>query len=314
MTKQRPQLRFLGGFIGAIALTLGPALIAGELSVDLGRGPVSVLIPTGYQPETPAPLLLLLHGYTSSGSETEAILQFAPEADARGMIYAFPDGTEDFLGNRFWNATDACCNFFGSVVDDVGYLLSLIVEISSQLNVDAQRVYIAGHSNGGFMAYRFACDQAETIAAVVSVAGATFLDVADCTPSRPVKTLQIHGTADGTIDYDGGFTVDFYPGAIETTETWATYNGCDPVATVGSPLDLESTLPGAETTVMRYETGCESGASASLWTIEGGGHVPNISSTFTATVADFLLGPDVDGVFGDGFESGDVTAWSAQVP
>lgn len=87
---------------------------AGEISVDAGRGSILVQVPSDYQPTTPAPLLILLHGYTSSGAETEAILQFAPEADARGLIYAFPDGTQDPLGNRFWNATDACCNFLAA--------------------------------------------------------------------------------------------------------------------------------------------------------------------------------------------------------
>jgi polyhydroxybutyrate depolymerase len=305
----------LAALLLAILARSTTPLHAGEITIDLGRGAVAILIPSGYDPDTPTPLLILLHGYTSSGAETEAALQFAPEADARGMLYAFPDGTVDSVGNRFWNATDACCNFFGSAVDDVAYLRSLIQAIGVELNVDPSRVFIAGHSNGGFMAYRFACDQADVVAAVVSVAGATFENPADCAPSRPVRTLQIHGTADGTIDYNGGFTVATYPGAIETTETWATYNGCDSIATTGlPPRDLDATLPGAETTVMRYESNCRDEASASLWTIEGGAHVPDISATFASQVASFLLGPATDTVFADGFESGDTSAWSALLP
>lgn len=288
---------------------------AGEITVDLGRGPVPVLIPSSYVPGTPAPLLILLHGYTSSGQQTESILQFAPIANERGMIYTFPDGTVDFVGNRFWNATNACCNFFASGVDDVAYIRDLIQAISDELTVDPSQIFVTGHSNGGFMAYRFACDEAERVAAVVSVAGATFEDASACTPSRPVRTLQIHGTNDGTINYNGGFTIATYPGAIETTETWASYNGCDNVATTGlPPLDLDAGLAGDETTVMRYEANCQQGASASLWTIEGGAHVPDISATFTREVASFLLGPPVDVVFVDGFESGDTSAWSDLAP
>lgn len=304
----------LWALLGSFALFGAPASAA-EITIDLGRGPVRVLIPGDYVAGTPAPLLILLHGYTSSGEETESILQLAPVADARGMIYTFPDGTADFVGNRFWNATNACCNFFASGVDDVAYIRSLIQGISDELTVDPGQVFVAGHSNGGFMAYRFACDEADRVAAVVSVAGATFDDPSACTPSRPVRTLQIHGTNDGTIDYNGGFTIATYPSAIETTETWATYNGCDAVATTGlPPLDLDAGLPGEETTVMRYETNCQQGASASLWTIEGGAHVPNISDSFTREVASFLLGPELDVIFTDSFESGDTSAWSDLVP
>lgn len=317
----------IGDRLAVLVMVLGVGLAplgtrAGEISVDAGRGPVSVQVPSGYQPTIPAPLLILLHGYTSSGAETEAVLQFAPEADARGMIYAFPDGTEDAFGNRFWNATDACCNFFGSTVDDVAYLSDLIDVIAMSLNVDPARIFVAGHSNGGFMAYQFACEQADSVAAIVSVAGATFDDPADCVPSRPVRTLQIHGTADGTILFDGGFLLGggFYPSAQTTTETWAAYNGCDMVATVDPvPLDLDASIAGDETTVMRYETNCDAGAGAqpatsSLWTIAGGAHVPTISATFTGHVADFLLGPEAPPIFADGFESGSTNAWSATDP
>lgn len=280
--------------------------------VDAGRGPITVLVPEGYDAATPAPLMLLLHGYTSSGAETEAVLQFAPVADARGMLYAFPDGTEDFLGNRFWNATDACCNFFASTVDDSAYLLALIQQIEGALSVDPERVFVSGHSNGGFMAYRFACDHADVVSAVVSVAGATFLDPTDCSPSEPVRTLQIHGTADGTIDYDGGFTVAFYPGALETTETWATYNGCDLPGVAGpTNLDLDSSLPGDETMVLDHTAGCDPGGASSLWTIVGGAHAPTVSASFGPLVADFLLGSGLP--FTDGFESGDTGAWTDTV-
>ena len=107
---------------------------------------------------------MLLHGYTSSGQEQEAYLKFAPEADRRGVLYATPDGTTDARNNRFWNATDACCNLYGSTVDDCAYLVDLIKAVSAQYTVDTQRVYLVGHSNGAFMSFRMACDHADVIA------------------------------------------------------------------------------------------------------------------------------------------------------
>ncbi len=300
-------MRRLVAILGAVS-----ALVAGfaqaDITVDAGRGPVNVIVPSTYDPSVPMPLLLLLHGYTSSGSETEAILQLTPTAEARGFLYAYPDGTADPLGNRFWNATDACCDFFFSGVDDSTYLRALIEAIDTALTVDAERVFISGHSNGGFMAYRMACDHADRIAAVVSVAGATFNDPADCSPALPVHTLQVHGTADGTIAYDGGFTIATYPGAIGTTERWATYNGCSTTPAIDPlMLDLDSGLPGAETTVSRYRDGCQAGGSSALWTIDGGEHVPALTPVFNDLVVDFLYQIR----FRDGFETGDLSAWTS---
>jgi len=148
-----------------------------------------------------------------------------------------------------------------------------------------------GHSNGGFMSYRMACDLSERIASIASLAGATWDDPADCAPAAPVHVLQIHGTSDDTILYDGGSIQSVpYPGALQTVESWASSNGCSLVPDTSLPSrDLDASLPGSESTVARYATGC-AGAIAELWTIPGGEHVPDLSATFSRQVVDWLLG------------------------
>ncbi len=261
---------------------------AGELFIDLGRGPVLVRVPASYDPETPTPLVMLLHGYGATGQLQEAYMQFAPIADEFGFIYLHPDGLEDVLGNQYWNATDACCDFFGDT-DDSGYLRALIEEIRLQLNVDDRRVYIVGHSNGGFMSYRMACDHSDIVAAIVSLAGATFLDPTDCAPTEPVHILQIHGTNDATIFYGGGCLVNCYPGAVQSVETWAAYDGCEIVGDDSAkPIDIDAGIPGNETLITTYDTDCVPGGSAQLWTIVGGAHVPDIVDDFSYQVVEFL--------------------------
>ena len=258
-----------------------------------GDRPVTVHVPASYDASRPAPLVILLHGYTGTGDGQNEYFDFAPAADAHGYVYAFPDGTIDSSGNRFWNATDACCNFDKAGVDDVAYLTDVITEIQAKLAIDPKRIALVGHSNGGFMSYRFACEQADLVAALVSLAGATFADPADCAPSEPVSVVQIHGTADDVIRYEGG-TLDngSYPGAETTAETWATYDGCDETssplsAKVDVDADLADGADPAETTVAEW-SGCKSGAAVQLWTIPDGGHVPPISPTFADSVMDFL--------------------------
>lgn len=275
--------------LGVLSLG-GAALQAGEVTIDLGRGPVTVYIPSSYDDEVPAPLLLLLHGYSANGAGQEAYMRFLPATEAAGVIYAHPDGTTDFFGLQFWNATDACCDFFDSNVDDSGYLLALIEAIEANLNVDPRRIYVTGHSNGGFMSYRMACDHADKIAAIASLAGATWLDDGDCNATQPVHVLQIHGTADDTILYPGGCLGACYPGAIGSAKRWAITNGCDRVLDGSSPkLDLVTNLPGAETRVGKVETGCFPGGSAEHWRIRDGSHAPSLSGNYAEAVIEYLL-------------------------
>ncbi len=263
---------------------------AGETIVADGR-PALLHVPPGYDPNTPAPLVILLHGYSVSAAIQEAYFALTPLSDQYGFLYLMPDGTLNPQSNRFWNATDACCNFFGSSVDDSIYVLHLIEATEALFNVDAGRVYLVGHSNGGFMAYRAACDHADRIAALVSLAGATFQNPASCAPSEPVHTLQIHGTSDGSIFYDGGLLFGRgYPGAVRTTELWAGYDGCSAVPDTSLPsLDLDSSIAGAETTVARYASECSAGGSAELWTIHAGSHIPPLTPAFRELVVQYLL-------------------------
>ncbi|MFO0617490.1 MAG: PHB depolymerase family esterase [Polyangiaceae bacterium] len=278
------------GTTSSVASSTGAGMVTTDFTAG-GDRPTTVFVPPNYDATKPAPLLILLHGYTASGAIQEAYLKVKAVAQAHGMIYAHPDGTKEdsTAKNQFWNATDACCNFYGSTVDDSKYLIDLVNEIKTRVNVDPKRVYFFGHSNGGFMSHRMACDHAGDIAAIASLAGAMYDDPSNCKPSEPVAVLQIHGTADETIAYAGGTTVTTYPGAVETITDWATLDGCAPTPDTSKPnLDLEGSLMGDETKVTAFN-GCKAGGAAELWTIEGGSHVPSISATFTETVVQFLL-------------------------
>jgi polyhydroxybutyrate depolymerase len=256
-----------------------------------GDRPVTVYVPRSYDPAVPTPLVMLLHGYSADGEVEELYLQFQPVAAARGFLYLYPDGTVDKMGYHFWNATDACCNLYGADVDDSAYLSSLIDQAKARFNVDPKRVYLIGHSNGGFMSYRMACDHADQIAAIASLAGAMWEDTSKCKPSGPVSVLEMHGTADNEVDYGGSSIAgNTYPSAPQTVKDWATFDGCSLTPDTSAPnLDLEASIPGAETTVTQYDKGCKPGGYAELWTIQGAGHIPSFTASFQPDVIDFLF-------------------------
>lgn len=239
-----------------------------------GEREASVHLPRELARDREYPLVVLLHGYSASGQLQDLYLGISSLVSEYEFILVIPDGTveDSSAGNRFWNATDACCNFHGSTVDDVVYLSGLIDEALEELPIDAGRVYLFGHSNGGFMSYRMACDTPERITAIASLAGATFKDPSDCDPSEPVSVLQIHGTDDATIPYEGNETM---PSALESVEFWAAETGCDlGAARVGERLDLDDTLEGDDTDALYFEEGCAAGFDHGLYSIIDGSHLP----------------------------------------
>lgn len=243
--------------------------------------------PEGWDRRTPLPLVLVIHGYGVGGLAQAVYFGMQRLVDEEQFVLAAPDGTLDGSGKRFWNATDTCCDFGGRGVDDVAYLSGLVAEISARYPIDAKRVYVMGHSNGGAMAMRLACDRTTLFAAALELAGPFWSDPqASCNPAAPIALRVVHGTGDTVVPYDGGplgvGSATSSPGARAVAAFFATKNGCMPTPDESAPaLDLEDTLAGPETKVTRF-AGCPGGADVELWSIEGGAHIPSLQPDFAA--------------------------------
>ena len=269
-----------------------PSDAATDATVDAGPiggdRPLALFrAPDGWDQKTPLPLLLVVHGYGIGGYAQEIYFNVLPLVEEQQIIVAAPDGTLDSAGKRFWNAVDACCDFDGKNVDDVKYLTGLVDEIAARVPVDRKRVWLLGHSNGGAMSMRLACDRSKTFAAVFELAGPFWSNpAAQCAPETPIAIRVVHGTADATVPYDGGAKIA-PRSAPEIAAFFASKNGCGAQPSAGAPLDLEANLPGAETVVSRYD-GCAAGGDVELWSITGGEHIPNLAPGFRAIVWDYF--------------------------
>lgn len=275
--------------IAAGVLALLPALAPAQ-TIDAGRGELPVTVPGGHTADEPSPLIVLLHGYTSNGPRVDAYMGLSEVADEYGFLLVAPEGMREPADeeNPYWNASDACCNFYDTGIDDVGYLMSVISRMREEYNIDDRRIYLIGHSNGGFMSYRMAYEHSDTIAAIVSLAGASHADRRDA-PEHPVSVLQIHGTADGTIAYQGGeIRENRYPGAMGSVRQWAAYNGCTSRGRARERRDLDASLPGHETGVLTFDVGCRAGGAVELWTITAGAHSPTVSDSYAAQLVEWL--------------------------
>lgn len=261
---------------------------AGGASLDAGppprpstvgprERPARLFVPAAYDGETALPLVMLLHGNGVTAMVQDLYLGLTRRARADGFYLLLPDGTEDASGNPHWDV-------LGAALDDHAYLRGLLEEVVEAVPVDRGRVLVIGHSNGAFMAYRLACDSADLVTGVASLAGSQAQHA--CAPTEDVAILQIHGSADSTVLYDGGAIAGLeYPSAPALVDDWAMRQGCDPTPTDGASLDLTPDVDGAETRVAAY-AGCR--AEVTLWTMEGVEHIPAIGANFTPSVLDWL--------------------------
>lgn len=231
--------------------------------------------PTGLAPGERRPLLIFLHGLGASGKTAFDVLHLAAFGARERVFVLAPDGSVDRQKRQFWNAGSACCNFDRQEIDDVARLTQLIDTWRARPDVDSSRIYVMGHSNGGFMTERLACALGDRITAAASMSGAAPPVAQPCTATKSLALLEVHGDADEIVRYAGGSVFDSaqlsrFPGAQEGFRDWAKRFGCSASAQPAPDRDLDARLPGSETRVERYAN-CTSG-SVELWTVRGGNH------------------------------------------
>jgi len=192
-------------------------------------------IPASYNPGTPSPLVLSFHGYTSNAQINFIYTNFNSIADTAGFILIHPQGTL-FNGATHWNVGGWT---LGSTVDDVGFVSTLLDTISNFYNIDQDRIYSTGMSNGGFMSFLLSCQLSNRIAAIASVTGSmTPQTYNNCNPQHPTPILQIHGTADGTVPYNGDST--WTKSINDVLQYWVDFNDCNSTPSVSNVPDVNS--------------------------------------------------------------------------
>ncbi len=243
--------------------------------------------PAAYTGNTPVPLVINMHGYTSNNLEQEFYGDFRAIADTANFLVVHPNGTLDNQGNRFWNTFGT-----GATVDDVGFISDLIDALQATYNIDPQRIYSTGMSNGGFMSYTLACELNDRIAAIASVTGSMIgPNLAACNPQRPVPVMEIHGTADNTVPYNGSVLSGFV--AIPTlVNAWVGFNNCDPTPILTNIPNI-NTSDGCTAEHYLYSNG-DAGSTVEHYKIIGGGHTwPGAAFVIGVTNQDFRASREI---------------------
>jgi polyhydroxybutyrate depolymerase len=176
-----------------------------------------------------APLLFVLHGFGGTAADMRSYTGIEDELQRLGnfqAIVVYPNGTGAESGlPQSWNAGNCCPFAIYEPVDDVAFFDALITKLGGQYNIDPQRVWVMGHSNGGMMAYRLACELSEKVTAIAVAAGALMMET--CAPAQPVSALHVHGGADLVVPLEGGITAGLqFPSAQMSMQRFAESQSC----------------------------------------------------------------------------------------
>lgn len=252
-------------FIATAQITITDSIVSNGIQRQY-----RLYIPAVYNnTSSPRPLVIIMHGYTGSAANIQSHTNFMPIADTANFLMVYPQGTYiPTTTNTYWNA-----NFYANGVNDIAFIEDLIDTLSKQYRIDSTSIFATGFSNGGFMSHTLACALSNKIAAIASVSG-TMADTqfgSHCQPARAVPVMQIHGTSDATVYYNGGTNLGINMMAVDSVlQFWISNNKCDTAPLVSNVPDIDTF---DNCTAIHYVYGGgTSGATVELYKIVLGGH------------------------------------------
>jgi polyhydroxybutyrate depolymerase len=297
----------------ARSLIAATALLAVVLSGCTGRsepGPTPESYPAGtsvhtlefdgdqrsyrvYVPPTlaggPAARVVMLHGGFGSAEQAELVYGWDAQADREGFVVAYPEGE-----GRSWNAGGCCGPAMKRDLDDVGFVEAVVRRVGTGLDIDPDRRFATGMSNGGILAYRLACESG--VFAAIAPVSATML--VDCDAPGPVSVLHIHGALDQSVPPDGspgaGTQNIDGPPLAEVLAYWRGVDGCGEPEEGGDAMVATSTASGCDSgTAVEYVEVADAGhqwpgATSSEIRDELGGDPPSTRLDATAEIAAFF--------------------------
>jgi polyhydroxybutyrate depolymerase len=305
------KLSFLLPALGAAACTqaTGPAppappagLSAGDHQFSVPHDGLSrsyrVHVPTS--PPRALAVLLAFHGGAGNAAQFQAEAAFDAHADANRYLVVYPDGTGP-LGFHVWNAGGCCGAAPEDDVDDVGFVAAVIADLASRVDLDLDRVYATGHSNGSMMAHRLAAEAADLVAAIAPYAGAPYFDILGFAPARPVPVLHIHSVDDPRALYDGGLGPPFPVTGVRNQmnpveaelDRWIAHNGCPAVPSIGTTVHGQTgTISEGHSVTLHRWSPCAAAAEVRLLKLTGSGHAwPGVEVT---PVRELIVGPGTE--------------------
>ncbi len=223
-------------------------------------------LPAEYNDQDTLPLVIALHGGGGNAWTIRHKSQLDPKADTENFIVVYPEGIKGGISNiRTWNAGWCCGYASNAQIDDVGFIDTLIQILSQNYPVDRSRIFVTGMSNGGFMAYRLACELSSKIAAIAPVACS--MSINNCSPEYPVSIIHFHSYQDANIPYNGGIgnglSHHYNPPLDSVFNAWAVHDSC--------VTFNDTVVNNSEYTLVKWN-GCHCKTEIHYYITQDGGH------------------------------------------
>lgn len=237
------------------------------ITVDGRERRYGVVDPT--RGETPAPLLIALHGGGGNGRIMLDSTGFDDLAAREGFVVVVPEGSGRREGMGTWNG-GGCCNYASrEQIDDVAFIRAVLGEVKRGHNIDAARVYVTGLSNGGMLTHRVAMAMPGEIAAAATVVAAQFGN--EPAAKGPVPMLIMNGLDDSVVPFGGGISpmrlvarsqsLPFKPAPYQA-DYWVKADGCTAAPVVDETADY----------IRRSWTGCAGGSEVVFYAVKDADH------------------------------------------
>jgi polyhydroxybutyrate depolymerase len=225
-----------------------------------------IYVPNTYDTIQSFPLMLNFHGWTMSARNQMEVSDMRALSETDEFILVYPQGTR-LWGSTHWNVGSWT---LGSNAKDVEFIAALINQIADNYNIDDERVYACGYSNGGFFSHELACQLSQKIAAIGTVAANISEEtINNCNPSHPIPIITISGTRDDEVEYDGSIP-ERTLSQEETLEYWRMFNKVDTVPIITNMPDLNS-LDGSTAVRYQYVNG-DNDSEVEHYKVVDGGH------------------------------------------
>jgi polyhydroxybutyrate depolymerase len=228
----------------------------GSLTVAGLKRTYRLLAPPPTNPARASPVAFVLTGCPGTGDEMADLSKADTLATTGGFVVVYPDPIPDASGDPSnlegcWNAGTCCGDAQAKGVDDVKFIGALLDRLMADSTIDKARVFVAGLSSGGMMAYRLACELSDRIAAIASVSGTQVIQT--CRPARPISILEMHGTSDDRLPYEGD---QYFGSPTSTIQRWVTLNGCSatPTKTTDGITNTSTWSQCHEGSIVRFDT------------------------------------------------------------
>lgn len=243
---------------------------ADSIYVDGNERTYIIHLPDNKDKPDKYPLVIALHGGGGRGEGMNKLTGFNAIADKNNFVVVYPDGID-----KQWN--DGRNDFLlNDKINDVNFISKLIDTLKVLYNIDTNRVYATGISNGGIMSFRLACELSGKIAAFAPVAASMPESPAyECKAQRPVPVMIIFGDEDPLVPFNGGDISVFglrKRGKVipveQSVNFWVTANGCN---TVPVETKFDSVSDGTQVSKKVYSSKTGNG-DVEYWLVTGGGH------------------------------------------